>query len=139
MRAEDNRRMMEGYLAALRSGGDFAQYFTEDVRWTTVETGDQLRGRDAVRDHIVALHTQALDAHPEVRNLVVGDGGALLEADLVGTHTGEFAGVPATGASVRVPYAVVYDLSPNGITAIRAYLPVMQMAQQLREAQAPAR
>ena len=85
-----------------------------------------------------ALHTQALDAHPEVKNLVVGDDWALLEADLVGTHIGEFAGVPATGASLRVPYAVVYDLSPGGITALRAYIPVIQMVQQLRGAQVSA-
>ena len=91
-----------------------------------------------MRDYIVALHTQALDAHPEVKNLVVGDDGALLEADLVGTHTGDFAGIPATGASLRVPYAVAYDLTPEGITALPAYIPVMQMVQQLREAHVPA-
>ena len=107
----------------------------EDVRWTTVETGDQLQGRETVRDYILALHTQVFEARPEVRNMVVGDGGAFLEADLVGTHTGDFAGVPATGASLRVPYAVAYDLSPDGITALRAYIPVAQILGRLREAQ----
>ena len=135
MGADDSRGMMDDYLTALRSGGDFGRYFVEDVRWTTVETGEQLQGRDAVRDYIVALHTQALDAHPEVKNLVVGEGGAFLEADLVGTHTGDFAGIPATGTSLRVPYAVAYDLSSEGITALRAYIPLTQMVNQLREAQ----
>lgn len=135
MGTDTSRDIMDGYMDALVNGGDFGQYLAEDVRWTTVETGDEVRGRDAVRDYIVGLHTQALDAHPEVKNLVVGDGGAFLEADLVGTHTGEFAGIPATGARVRVPYAVAYDLSLEGITALRAYIPVMQMIDQLRAAQ----
>lgn len=135
MGADTSREIMDGYLAALQDGSDFGRYFAEDVRWTTVETGDEVHGREAVRDYIVALHTQAFDAHPELRNLVVGDGGACLEADLVGTHTGDFAGVPATGASLRVPYAVTYDLSLEGITALRAYIPVRQMVDRLREAQ----
>jgi predicted ester cyclase len=135
MGAEQTRGIMDEYLAALQGGGDFGRYFTEDVRWTTVETGDELRGREVVRDYIVALHTQALDAHPEVKNLVVGEDGAFLEADLVGTHTGDFAGIPATGAELRVPYAVAYDLSPDGITALRAYIPVTQMVNRLKEAQ----
>jgi predicted ester cyclase len=31
----------------------------------------------------------------------------VLEADLVGTHTGEFLGMAATGKTVQVPYCVV--------------------------------
>ena len=46
----------------------------------------------------------------------------MLDADFVGRHVGEFAGVPATGRDVRVPYAVVYDVADDGIHALRIYL-----------------
>jgi predicted ester cyclase len=42
--------------------------------------------------------------------LVVVDHGAAAEAWFVGTHTGDFLGVSATGKSVRVPYSVFYDV-----------------------------
>ena len=39
----------------------------------------------------------------------------------MGTHTGEFAGIPATGRQVRVPYCVVYDLAGDRIRG-RVYM-----------------
>jgi steroid delta-isomerase-like uncharacterized protein len=77
------------------------------------------------------MHTQAFDAHPKVKTLIVGDGHAALEADFVGTHTGEFLGIPASGKSVHVPYCVVYDLRDDKIATLRAYIPMDLFAQQL--------
>ena len=37
-------------------GASNQQFFTDQVEWTTVETGEKIRGPDAVRDFIVALH-----------------------------------------------------------------------------------
>jgi SnoaL-like polyketide cyclase len=50
----------------------------------------------------------------------------------LGTHTGEFLGMPASGKSVQVPYCVVYDLQHDKIAALRAYIPMDLFAQQLR-------
>ena len=97
MSVEETERMVREYLDVLLSGGDFASFFAEDVLWTTMETGDQVRGRDAVRDFIVTLHSRWFDASPEIKNVTVADGVAALEAVFVGTHIGEFAGVAATG------------------------------------------
>ena len=62
MTAEETERTIREYLAALQAGGDFAAYFADDVTWTTMETGDQIRGREPVRDFIVALHGRLFDA-----------------------------------------------------------------------------
>jgi steroid delta-isomerase-like uncharacterized protein len=138
MSLDASTKLIDSYLQTLLSGGDFAQYFSDDVVWTTMETGDQVRGREAVRDYIVALHTQLFDAHPEVRSVTVGQGTAALEADFVGTHIGEFAGIPATGATLRVPYCVIYDLADGAIRALRGYIPIALMVSQLQAAGAAA-
>jgi steroid delta-isomerase-like uncharacterized protein len=132
MSVEATSKTIRSYLDALLARGDFADSFTNDITWTTVGTGPELQGRQPVRDFISWMHTQAFDAHPKVKTLVVGDGQAALEADFVGTHTGEFLGVPATGKSVQVPYCVVYDLRDDKIAAVRAYMPMEPFAQQLR-------
>jgi predicted ester cyclase len=134
MPVDATKRTIDAYLESLLNGGDFAQFFTDQVEWTTMETGDKIQGRDAVRDFIVALHSELFDARPEFKRVVVDDGIAALEADFVGTHTGEFAGIPPTGASVRVSYCVVYDLTDAGITALRAYMPVRQIIAELQAA-----
>lgn len=132
MSSNPTRQVVDSYLEALLARGDFAAFFAEDVTWTTMETGEELLGREQVRDFIDALHTQIFDARPEVRSILAADGAACLEADFVGTHTAEFAGIPATGAKVRVPYCVVYDIQGDHITALRGYIPLGVLVGQLQ-------
>jgi steroid delta-isomerase-like uncharacterized protein len=122
---------MRSYLDAFLARGNFADYFSEEVTWTTIGTQQTMRGRQPVQEFLLWRHTQAFDAHPKVKTLVVGDRQAALEADFVGTHTGEFLGIPATGKSVQVPYCVVYDLHDGKIAALRAYIPMDLFAHQL--------
>jgi steroid delta-isomerase-like uncharacterized protein len=131
MTLEATAETMRSYLDALVARGEFADYFTDDVTWTIIGTDQHVQGREPVRDFLIWMHTQAFDAHPKGKNLVVGDGQAVLEADLVGTHTGEFLGMAATGKSVQVLYCVVYDLRGGKIAALRAYIPMELFAQQL--------
>jgi predicted ester cyclase len=134
MAAEATRAVMDGYLEALFHRSDFGRFFAPDVVWTTMETGEEVRGRDAVRDLIVALHTQAFRAEPEVVNLLTGDTTVMVEAVFVGTHVGDFAGVPATGMQVRWPYSMAYDVAGDSITAIRAYFPMTALRSRLAAA-----
>jgi steroid delta-isomerase-like uncharacterized protein len=131
MSMETTSQTMRSYLDALLARGDFADYYTDEVTWTTVGAGQELQGRQPVRDFLIWMHTQAFDAHPKVKTLVIGDGQAALEADFVGTHTGEFLGMAATGKSVQVPYCVIYDLRDDKIAALRAYIPMDLFTQQL--------
>ena len=131
MSVEATSKTMQSYLDALVARSDFDDYFTDDVACTTVGAGQEVQGRQAVRDFITWLHTQVFDARPKVKTLVAGDGHAALEADFVGTHIGEFLGMPASGKSVNVPYCVVYDLRDDKIAELRIYMPMELFSQQL--------
>jgi predicted ester cyclase len=137
MTLEATAETTRSYLDAFLARGNFADYYTDEVTWTTVGADQELQGRQPVRDFLIWMHTQAFDAHPKVKTLVVGDGQAALEADFVGTHTGEFLGIPATGRSVQVPYCVVYDRQGDKITALRAYIPMDLFAHQLKSPSLP--
>jgi steroid delta-isomerase-like uncharacterized protein len=132
MSVQATSETVRSYLDAFLARGDFADYYSDDVTWTTIGAGQELQGREPVRDFLMWMHTQAFDAHPKVKTLVVGDRQAVLEADFVGTHTGEFLGIPATGKSVHVPYCVVYDLRGDKLAALRAYIPMDLFTQQLK-------
>ncbi|MBY9075171.1 ester cyclase [Nocardioides sp. WL0053] len=84
-----------------------------------------------MRDLIVSLHRETFHASPELKHLVCGDGLAAVEAVFVATHVSDFAGIPATGAEVRVPYTVFYDVAGAQITALRAYLSMLALTSQL--------
>jgi ketosteroid isomerase-like protein len=129
--------VMDRYLDALRSGGDFAESFAPDVVWTTMESGERIRGRDAVRDHIIGMHSRCFDAHPELVGLVTGDSTAMLEAVFIGRHVDTWEDVPATGREVRVPYTMAYTVEGGFISALRAYFPTAALRAQLTQADVP--
>jgi predicted ester cyclase len=134
MSSETTAKTMQAYLDALLARGDFARHLAEDATFEIMGTPQLVRGRDAVRDTIVWLHTGAFDAEPKVRTLLTGTGQAVLEADFVGTHVGDYMGIAPTGRPVNVPYCIVYDFEDDMITALRAYFPMELLAQQVRGA-----
>jgi len=75
----------------------------------------------------------AFDARAETKHVIVDDGIAVLEADFVGRHIGEFAGVPATGKDVRVPLAVIYDVRDDRIVEGRVYFEIPAFLAQISD------
>ena len=60
-------------------------------------------GREAVAKMLHYIYRVAFDAHAEITNTIVTNSKAVLEANFVGKHIGEFAGFQATGKNVKVP------------------------------------
>jgi predicted ester cyclase len=118
---DTGRATMDAYLETLLSRGTFADYFADDVVMEVVGSGQTARGKAAVEGMIRYLHEQAFDGAAELKGLLVDGDRAALEADFVGRHIGEFAGIAATGRDIRVPYSVHYSLANGRITALRIY------------------
>jgi len=126
--------IMRSYVDALIARAEFATYLDDDVTFEIVGTTVTARGRQAVRDLITSLHTQAFDATVKVKTLIADEGQAALEAEFIGTHTGDFLGMAATGKPVNVPYCVIYDVPGDKITALRIFMPMEMFSQQLGDA-----
>jgi predicted ester cyclase len=125
------RQVMQDYLDALIKRADYPAFFTDDVVATFEGTDQRAEGREGAGQLIRYVHEIAFDARPEVKNLFVDDGQAALEADFVGTHIAEFAGIQPAGHAVRVPYSVIYDIRGDKISALRIYFPMGLLIEQL--------
>ena len=110
------------------------KYVAEDAVFTMIPTGEEIRGRDAIARHLEAFYHGSFTAKAETVNSVFSENKGLLEAIVVGTHTGEFAGIPATGRSIRVPLAVSYELEGGLIRKARIYLMVNLLFEQIKPA-----
>lgn len=128
MSLESTRKIMTKYFDSNHSD---VSMMADDVVFTHLSTGQEHSGPDAVLQMLNFMYHVAFDAAAEVRNTIFADGKAVLEADFVGTHIGEFAGIPATGKRVRVPLCVVYDLENDRIRRGRVYLEMPVLFQQL--------
>jgi steroid delta-isomerase-like uncharacterized protein len=106
-------------------------FVAEDAVFTDMATGQETKGRAAITQMLDYFYHQAFDARAELTHLSAADGQAAIEGYVVGTHTGEFAGIPPTGKEVRVPIAVVYDLEADQIKRARIYFLINVLFQQL--------
>lgn len=102
-----------------------------DVVFTMMATGDETRGPEAVRQMLHWFYHVAFDARAEKSNEIVSNGQAIWEGHVVGTHIGEFAGIPATGKEFRVPLCVVYDVEKDQIKRARIYFEIPSLLAQL--------
>jgi steroid delta-isomerase-like uncharacterized protein len=100
-----------------------ASLLAADAVFTDMSTGMTWTGRKAIGGMLEWMYHGVFDAHVEDARLIVGDDGAdvVLEATFVGVHRGEFAGVPATGRTVRVPLVVLYGLMAGEIVNARIH------------------
>jgi len=106
-------------------------YLAEDAVFTMMPTGEEIKGRDAIARHLHHFYQEAFNARAERTSAIFGENSGLLEAMVVGKHTGEFAGIAATGRDVRVPLSVAYELENEKITRARIYLMVNVLVQQI--------
>ena len=118
---ETARTTMTAYLDTLVARGPYEKFFTPGASLYVMGTDQEAHGRDPVVGLIRYLHEQAFDAHPQLKCLLVDGEKSAIEADFVGKHVAEFAGKPATGKEIRVPYSVVYDLEGEQVAALRIY------------------
>jgi steroid delta-isomerase-like uncharacterized protein len=108
-----------------------ASMMADDVVFTMMATGDETRGPEAVLQMLHWFYHVAFDAHAETTSEIISNGQAVIEAEVVGKHIGEFAGVPATGREFRVPLCVVYDVEKDQIKRARIYFEVPALMAQL--------
>lgn len=128
MSVESTRDVVMKYMDSHHSD---VSMMADDVVFTIMATGQEHHGPDGVLQMLNYFYRLAFDATAETTNLVFADGQAVAEADFVGQHIGEFAGIPATGKEVRVPLCVVYDLEDDLIKRARVYFEMPALMQQL--------
>lgn len=117
MSLDKTRAVVDRYLA-----GHSVDALADEVVFTMMGSGEQFRGPEAVEAMIDGFYHGTFEAVAEPRSLLVGDGHAVLEADVVGRLRLPLDGVEPTDDEVRVPLCVVYEVEGEAIVAGRVYL-----------------
>ena len=113
----------------------------EGVFYDVVPGGaDRMTGLDGVTDFYELLFTTLPDIHIEIIHQYDVPGCCALEGIVTGTHSGEFAGVPASGNFISFPFAAMYIFAedPTKLVAERAYWDNLSLVAQLKGEEKPA-
>ena len=135
MSIQQTHATLAAYSDMLGKRGSYGQFFAPGITFTVMGTDTVVTGAKEVEGFIRFFHEQAFDAEPVVKRMYFDDGHAAVEFEFVGTHIGEFRGVPASHRRVALPYMAAYDIDGGQITALRLY---MAMDQLMRLIGAPA-
>lgn len=98
------------------------QYVAEDAVFTHMNSGERYEGREAIKQMLHYIYHVAFDARAEIKNVIITEDHALLEATFIGRHIGELAGMQPTNKEVKVPFCVTYDLKNGLIQEGRVYM-----------------
>jgi len=128
MSLEKTKEIINRYI---RSKHSDVSMMAEDVVFTNMAAGEEYHGPQGVLEMLNYVYHIAFDADAEIKNLIYTENKAVLEADFVGKHIGDFGGIPATNKNVRVPLCVVYDLENEKIKRGRIYFEVPVLMKQL--------
>lgn len=128
MSVASTREVMTKYFESSHSD---TSMMADDVVFTVMATGQEHHGREGVQGMLNYFYHIAFDATADTRTQLFGENNAMVEGDFIGKHIGEFAGIPATGKSVRVPLCVVYDLENDKIKRGRVYFEMPALLTQL--------
>lgn len=119
MSLESTKQVMQKYWDSTHNDTGM---MADDVVFTIMDTGQEHHGPEGIARMLKEFYHGTFEADVETTNTIFADGQAVVEGYVVGKHTGEFAGVPATGKDVRMPICVIYDLKNDKIKRGRVYV-----------------
>jgi steroid delta-isomerase-like uncharacterized protein len=128
MSAETTREVINKWIDSEHTD---TSVLADDVVFTSMNTAEEDRGPEGVLQSLNYIYHVAFDARFELTNLIVDGGIGAAEADFVGEHIGEFAGIPPTHKQVRVPLCVIYEVEDDKIKRARIYFEMPALFEQL--------
>lgn len=120
------------------SGHGSADVIAEDAVFHELASKRDYRGKAEIGEMFHWFYEVALDAHSVPRKLILDEeeDAVAIAGRVIGRHTGEFAGVPATGKEINVHMCVTYALRDGQIREAWIYFNVPEFLRQVGAAPA---
>jgi steroid delta-isomerase-like uncharacterized protein len=93
--------------------------------------GELVDGEAAVRELLQDLMDGFPDFHAEMGKLHHADDAVFGEARVIGTHNGEFNGIPATGKPIDIQMAAIFEFDGDRLLRETVYWDVATMLTQV--------
>ena len=86
---------------------------TDDCVYELVESGHRWEGHEGATRFYVSLLSAFPDIHFDLTDIVIGPQGVCEEADVTGTHEGEWLGVAPTGEHLSWKVVIFFPWDPE--------------------------
>lgn len=100
-------------------------------QYEIIPMGAVLDGAEPVSEFLTGTFSGFPDFAAQVPSLIHCDSGVVAEGRFTGTHEREWAGIPATGRSVDVPFCAIFVFEEDRCVSERLYFDFATMLRQL--------
>ena len=102
-----------------------------DCRWHGFSPGPDPLDTAGYKDAMSAILNAVGDSRFPIDAIVAEGNNVAVQHRLVGTHTGEFRGVAATGRAVTVPAIAVFEVDGNAISDVSLHADMLGLLMQI--------
>jgi steroid delta-isomerase-like uncharacterized protein len=110
---EQNKELVRGYVQAILIERDFSKFSHFTAPGFYIDRSavpEAIAGADALHNQMDMLYTAFPDLDLSIVNMVAEDDMVVVRFAAPGTHTGPFAGIPATGKRATWKGLVMYHV-----------------------------
>lgn len=134
----DNKELAQGLLEAMDAGefDRFDEYLSEEFVGHSPVTED-IHGPEEYREFLTMFEAAFPDARHVTEDVLVEGDRVVQRNRLVGTHEGEFMGIPPTGNEIDVPGIAIYRIEDGTIAEQWVQSDMMGMMEQLGVMEGP--
>jgi steroid delta-isomerase-like uncharacterized protein len=118
--AAENRHDVEATIATF-----------DQPRYEAMPLGVSSDGAAAVRELLQGMMDGFPDFNAEVQQMHHADDAVICEVRMTGTHRGPWAGVPATGRTIDVPMACIFDFDDDRLVCEKLYFDLATLLRQI--------
>jgi steroid delta-isomerase-like uncharacterized protein len=79
-------------------------------------------GAEAVRELLQGLMQGFPDLQIDIDSMRHADDGVFIEARIMGTHDGEWSGVPATGRRIKIPAVAIFEFDGDRLVCEKVFM-----------------
>lgn len=108
-----------------------------DCRWQGFGPGPEPMDTAGYKEAIAAILNAIGDSRFPIDAVVAEGNRVAVQHRLVGTHTGDFQGVAATGRAVTVPAIALFEVDGNAITDVSLHADMLGLLMQIGAIPAP--
>ncbi len=129
---EQNKEIVRKWIKMFDEGNleDAMELFAPNLLWYSPSNSPTPMSKKESHEYIITALKASPDLSHKIEEIIAVGDKVILRAIDIGTHTGEFQGIPATGNKIEFSVIVIFQIKDGKIVEMREDADILGLMQQ---------